>query len=67
MIKRNERGRLSVDHLDVEIFFGELFEHCNTPREVDWLYDILEGCMETTRDERLSELGYEEDEDEDDE
>lgn len=34
MIKRNERGKLSVDYLDVEIFFGELFEHCNTAREL---------------------------------
>lgn len=55
MISRNEKGKLVVHSLDMEIFFGELFEKCQTAHEVEWVQNELTGIIDLVADERLDE------------
>jgi len=56
MIKRTEKGKLSLSMLDLQIFFGELFECCNNEKEVEWLQEQLVGCAENIAAERIEEI-----------
>lgn len=56
MIERGRDGKLRVDALDAEIFFGDLFEKCESVREVDWVKEQLMGVIEVASEERVYEL-----------
>lgn len=56
MLKRNERGKLSLNSLDLQIFFDDLFENCKTEDEVEWLTDQLSSILEITSEEVLEHL-----------
>ena len=54
MISRNEKGKLVIQSLDMEIFIGELFEKCQTEHEVEWVQNELTGMIDLMADERLN-------------
>lgn len=56
MISRNEKGKLVMQSLDMEIFIGELFEKCQTEHEVEWVQKELTGTIDTIADERICEI-----------
>ncbi|KZL94337.1 hypothetical protein [Clostridium magnum] len=56
MLERNEKGKLSLKSLDLEIFIGDLFAKCSTEEEIDWLQEQLQSCVECSAEERLEEL-----------
>lgn len=56
MLERTENGKLKMNTLDLDIFYSGLFEKCNNERELDWLQEQLQGCLENKADERREEL-----------
>lgn len=72
IFKRDEKGKLLVySSLELRRYIGALFENCRTHIEVDWVHELLEVCLEETREgmhEDLERNGlnydYEDDEDE---
>ena len=56
MLSRNEKGNLKLKSLDLEIFFGELYEKCNSESEIDWLQEQLISMIECAAEERKEEL-----------
>ena len=42
-----------MDDLDLQIFFGDLFERCKNVEQVDRLYFKLMDNLELCKDERL--------------
>lgn len=46
-----------MDDLDLQIFFGDLFEKCKNEQAVDRLYARLMDNMEICKEERLDALG----------
>lgn len=56
MLKRNENGKLVLQSLDLQIFFGELFEECENEREVEWLTEQICETAECIGEERLNEI-----------
>jgi len=56
MISRNEKGKLVIQSLDMEIFIGELFEKCQTEHEVEWVQNEITGIIDLIADERLNEI-----------
>lgn len=53
MIKRNEKGKLTINNFDMGMYFYDLFAACKNDSEVEWLYDRLESGLERARDEVL--------------
>lgn len=45
-----------MDNLDLQIFFGDLFERCKNEEQVDRLYWRLIDNLELCKDERLEVL-----------
>lgn len=45
-----------MDDLDLQIFFGDLFERCKNEQQVDRLYNKLMDNLELCKDERLEIL-----------
>lgn len=56
MIKRDKDGKLQIDVLSLQIFFGELYEICETEGEVERISELLGDINEDIADERLSEI-----------
>lgn len=56
MLSRNEKGKLSLDGLDLEIFLGDLFSECKNKHEITWLEEQITGCTEGIAEERLEEI-----------
>lgn len=56
MIKRNKQGKLEIDVLGLQIFFGDLYEVCETEEEVERISELLSDINEDIADERLSEI-----------
>ena len=56
MIDRTEKGNLKLKSLDLEIFFGELYEKCNKESEIDWLQEQLTSMVECAAEERKEEI-----------
>jgi hypothetical protein len=46
-----------MDNLDLQIFFGDLFEKCKNVEQVDRLYNRLIDNLEICKEERLDVLG----------
>lgn len=53
---RTERGILQVRSLNLQIFFGELFEIAETEDEVEWILDNLQTVIEILSEERIEHL-----------
>ena len=51
---------MRVNSLDIDIYFGDLFEECKNVKEVEWLEDLLITLCECIAEERLEELEGEE-------
>lgn len=51
---------MRVNRLDIDIYFGDLFEECKNSSEVEWLKDLLIYSCECRAEERLEELEGEE-------
>ena len=51
MLTRNEKGKLTLDSLELEIFFDDLFEMCDNQHELDWVLDQIQVCAELCHDE----------------
>jgi uncharacterized protein YutD len=56
MLKRNERGKLSFNHLDMQVFFDNLYEKCETEEEVEWLEDQIQSYAERGAEEAIGNL-----------
>jgi hypothetical protein len=56
MLKRNEKGKLLLKSLDLDIFIGDLFAKCDTEKEIEWLQEQLQSCTECRAEERIEEL-----------
>jgi hypothetical protein len=56
MLARKENGKLSLKSLELEIFLGDLYEQCETEKEVEWLERQLQTCVECIAQERISEI-----------
>ena len=50
MLKR-KNGTLALNHLDLEIFLGELFLKCKTEEEIDWLQKEISETVDLIADE----------------
>ena len=48
--------KIILKDLDIQIFFGELFENCKNEEQVDKLYQRLLDNLELCRDERIEIL-----------
>lgn len=46
-----------MDSLDLQIFFGDLFQRCKNEQEVAIMYDKLIDNLEICKDERLESIG----------
>lgn len=46
MLNRNRNGTLSLKHLDLEIFLGELFLKCKSEEEIDWLKEEISETVD---------------------
>lgn len=55
MIKR-VNGKLELKSLDLMIQLGNLFEHCKTEKEIDWLLQQIVESAEVVAEEVLDEL-----------
>lgn len=51
---------MKVNSLDIDIYFGDLFEECKNESEVEWLKELLISSCECIAEERLEELEGEE-------
>ena len=57
MLNRKRNGTLSLKHLDLEVFLGELFFKCNSEEEIDWLQKEISETVDAIADEaRKGEL-----------
>ena len=56
MVKRNEKGKLSLKALDFEILIGDMLEKCKTEKEINWLSNELTQIVDSLVDERTDEL-----------
>ena len=45
-----------MDNLDLQIFFGDLFEKCKNVEQVDRLYNRLMDNLEICKEERIDIL-----------
>ncbi|WP_159449964.1 hypothetical protein [Clostridium massiliodielmoense] len=56
MLERNEKGKLFLKSLDLQIFLGDLYAKCKTEHEVEWVQEQLEDAVECLARERMEEL-----------
>lgn len=49
-------GKLRLQSLNLQIFFGDMFAKCKNEHEVEWVQEQLQGHVEGTAEERLEEL-----------
>lgn len=65
MIRRTEKFGLAIKHLDMQIFFGEMFEICKKESEIEWLQENLQSYVERAAEEATLELTEEVNDEED--
>ena len=56
MFTRNDRHKLSFNHLDMQILFDSFYEKCQTEEEVEWVKEQIEAYLETGADEAIENL-----------
>jgi hypothetical protein len=56
MLTRKENGKLGFNDLDAQILFSDLFELCNTEKEIDWVEENLKSYVEYMAEERRDEI-----------
>lgn len=56
MISRNERGKLSAQTLDIEIFFDNLIDVCKTESELEWVHELLSSALEVSCEDKLQQI-----------
>lgn len=59
MLKRNEKGNLSFDGFDFELFVGGLFDKCKNVQELEWLEERMVEIIENTEEVFEEELEVE--------
>lgn len=59
MLKRNEKGKLVLNTLDLQVFLGDLFYMCKTEKEVSFLLENIIECTECIAEEVIEEKGLE--------
>ena len=42
---------MTINTLDLEIMFGDIFEKCKTEDELEWVKGQIEGTLETAYDD----------------
>lgn len=60
MIAKDSNGKLQVNTVSLNLFFGDMFLKCDNVRQVEWLHNNLVSAVELAADERLEELKYDE-------
>lgn len=55
ILNRNENGKLKINTLDLQIFFGDLFEICNSEEEINFVLNNIIECAECIADEIMEE------------
>ena len=56
MLRRTETGGLALQHLNMQIFFDELFGKCKKESEIEWLQENLQSYVDRAAEEALEEL-----------
>jgi hypothetical protein len=56
MVKRNENGKLELRTLDLAIFLDDLFDACQTEREIEWLKENIESALEGSMQDKLDQI-----------
>ncbi|EDS78067.1 hypothetical protein CBC_0711 [Clostridium botulinum C str. Eklund] len=56
MLERNEKGKLFLRSLDLQIFLGNLYAECRNQHEVEWVQEQLSDAVECLAEERIEEL-----------
>ena len=62
MLTRKENGKLGMNYLEFQIFFGDLYGLCKNEHEVEWVRDNLISYVECVADERIDEISKPEEE-----
>lgn len=56
VIRRNDNGKLVLNHLDTQVMFDGLFYYCKTEKEVEWLQECLQGYLEGAAEDAIENL-----------
>lgn len=56
MIRRNDKGKLTFNHLDMRVFFDSLYEKCEKEEEVEWLQEQLQSYVDGGAEEAFDNL-----------
>jgi hypothetical protein len=56
MLTRNENGKLKLNTLDAEIFFGDLLYKAKNESELEFIKDNLVGIIENIYEEVLDNI-----------
>lgn len=56
MLKRIENGRLKLNGLELEVFIDDLFQKCNTTKEIEWINDELNSMLDVCYERRIEEI-----------
>ncbi len=55
ILNRSEDGKLKINTLNLQIFFGDLFEICNSEKEINFVLSNIVECAECIADEIMEE------------
>lgn len=55
ILNRNEDGKLKINTLNLQILFGDLFEICNSEKEINFVLNNIVECAECIADEIMEE------------
>jgi hypothetical protein len=64
MLSRNERGKLALNTLDLQVLFDGLLDQCQTGKEIEWVTENITSALEGSAQDKRDDLGVT-DEDED--
>jgi len=56
MLTRNERNKLELNILDVQIFLDDLFAECENEDEIEWLQNELMEYVDIASEQRKDEV-----------
>ena len=57
MVGRKENGHIYVNDLDMRIFFDDLFSHCKTEEEIDFVLENIQTIVEDSAEEQEERVG----------
>ena len=57
MVGRKENGHIYVNDLDMRIFFDDLFSHCKTEKEIDFVLENIQTIVEDSAEEQEERVG----------